>query len=55
MSQYVWNITNTKQKEIYIEAIDHGKATETHVAKILQNKVYRDKLIYLKTSIKEFI
>ena len=48
-------MTNTKQKEIYIEMIDHGKVTETYVAEILQNKIYCDKFIYLKTSIIEVI
>ena len=50
MSQFVWNITNTKQ-EIYIETIYHAKMTETYVAEILQNKIYCDKFIYLKTSV----
>ena len=53
MSQFAWNITNTKQKEIFIETIDHGKVTETYVIKILHNKIYCDKFIYLKTSINE--
>ena len=35
--------------------IDHGKVDETYVAEILQNKMYRDLFIYLKTSINEFI
>ena len=35
--------------------IDHGKVTETYVAEILQNKIYCDKIIYLKTSINEVI
>ena len=48
-------ITNTKQKKIYIEIVDHGKVTETYVAEILQNKIYCDKFIYLKTSMMEFI
>ena len=50
MSQFSWNITNTKQKYIYIETVDHGK-----VNKILQNKIYCDKFIYLKASINEVI
>ena len=32
--------------------MDHDKVTETYVAEILQNKIYYDKFIYLKTSIK---
>ena len=51
----VWNITSTKQKEIYIDTIDHDKVTEVYVAKILQNKIYCDKFINLKTSINEVI
>ena len=43
------------QKKIYIETIDHGKVTETYVAEILQNKIYHDKFIYLKTSVNEVI
>ena len=39
ISQLVGNITNTKQKEIYIEMVDHGKVTETYVAEILWNKI----------------
>ena len=35
--------------------IDHGKVTETCVAEILQNKIYCDKFLYLKTSINEVI
>ena len=35
--------------------INHGKMNETYVAEILQNKIYWDKLIYLKTSINEVI
>ena len=54
MSQFVWNITNTKQ-EIYIETIDHGKVTEAYVAELLQYKIYCDKFIYLKTSINEVL
>ena len=42
---------NTKQKEIFIGMIHHGKVTETYFAEILQNKIYCDKFIYLKTSI----
>ena len=55
MPKFVWNITNTNQNEIYIETIDHGKVTETYVAKILQNKIYCDKFIYFKTSANEVI
>ena len=55
MPQFVWNITNTNQKEIYIETIDHGKVTETYVAEILQNKIYSDKFIYFKTSTNEVV
>ena len=33
--------------------VDQGKVTETYVAEILQNKIYCDKFIYLKTSINE--
>ena len=55
MSQFVWNIPNTKQKEIYIKTIGHGKVTETYVVEILQNKIYCDKCIFLKTSVNEFI
>ena len=55
MSQFFWNIANTKQKEIYIETIDHGKVTETFLAEILQNKIYCDKFFYLKTSINNVI
>ena len=29
ISQFVSNITNKKQKEIYNETIDHGRVTET--------------------------
>ena len=36
---------------MYIEMIDHGKVNKTYVAEILQNKIYHDKFIYLKTSI----
>ena len=28
-SQFVWNIINKKQKEIYNETMDHGRVTET--------------------------
>ena len=38
MPQFVWNITNTKQKEIYIEMVDHGKVTETYVAEYFRIK-----------------
>ena len=55
MLQFVWNITNTKQKEIYIETIDYDQVTESYVAEILQNKIYCGKFIYLKTSINEVI
>ena len=55
MPKFVWNITNTNQNEIYIETIDHGKVTKTYVAEILQNKIYRDKFIYFKTSANEVI
>ena len=47
--------TQNKQKKFYIETIDHGKVTETYVAEILQNKICRDKFIYLKNSINEVI
>ena len=30
--QFVWNITKIKQKEIFIETIDHDKVTETYAA-----------------------
>ena len=39
------------KKEIYIETIDQGKVIEPYVAEILQNKIYCDTFIYLKTSI----
>ena len=51
--QFVWNIRNTKQKEI--ETIDHDKMTKTYVAEILQNKICCDKFIHLKTSINEVL
>ena len=35
--------------------IVHGKVNGTYVADILQNKMYRDTFIYLKTSINEVI
>ena len=38
-----------------METIDHDKVTEVYVAKILQNKIYCDKFINLKTSINEVI
>ena len=47
--------TDTKQKKIYIETTNHGKVTETYFAKILQNKIYWDEFIYLKTSFNEVI
>ena len=51
----LFEISNTKQKEIYIETIDHGRVTETYVAEILHNKIYCDKIICLKVSFNEFI
>ena len=53
ISQFVSNIKNTKEKEIYIKMVDHGKVTETYVAEIIQNKIYCDKFIYLKASVNE--
>ena len=35
ISQFDQNIEKTKQKEIYIETIDHEKVTETYVVEIL--------------------
>ena len=55
ISQFVWNITNTNQKEIFNETIDHGKVIKIYVAEILQNKIYCDKFIYLNISINEVI
>ena len=48
-------MTNTKQKEIYMEMIDHGKVIETYVVEILQNKLSCDEFVYLKTSVSELI
>ena len=45
----------TKQKEIYIETIDHENVTETYVAEMLENKIHCGKWIYLKASINEDI
>ena len=55
ISQFVWNITNINQKEIFNETIDHGKVIKIYVAEILQNKIYCDKFIYLNISINEVI
>ena len=35
--------------------LDHGNVTESCVTEILQNKIYCDKFIYLKTSINKVI
>ena len=51
ISQFVRNITKAKQKDTYIETIDHDKLSETWIAEILYNKIYCGKCIFIKTSI----